>query len=138
MLPVAESAGKDTVYEEVAACLDAHQITTIYSRWGLGSKIAIASERMLDVGFWAVADSYIVPIKYLCTTEVFHAVPSDCVYAIRGDEDTALVLQQADNLGITLTLLQYFPQSNIYLYTSDVNFLEYLFVNSSQRFLAEH
>lgn len=118
--------GPDTsnAYADVVEFLEENEIHTVYAVWNLGEKFALASDWEIKVGFWGDPSVPFAPVRYLCYRDVFDEDPAHCAYAFRPDE---LEFAQAkiDQWGIDWELLAYCPDSDIYLYTSDVNLMLY-------------
>lgn len=118
--------GPDTsnAYADVVECLEENEIHTVYAVLNLGEKFGIASDWKVKVGFWGDPSTPFSPMRYLCYRDVFDEDPAHCAYAFRSEE---LEIAQAkiDQWGIDWELLEYCPDSGIYLYTSDVNLMLY-------------
>ena len=122
-MPVIAEAEKETVFEEVADYLLENNFTTVYSRWGLANKLAVASDGELAAGFWYISEKPFVPVDYLCDPDIFYEAPSVCAYVFFGEEDEAFAIQKFSLLNVGYTLQQHFPASDIYVYTSDKNIM---------------
>lgn len=107
---------------EVSDYLLENDYDTVYAPWNLGEDIAIASDCAITVGFWD--EAMFLPVKYLCDPAIYEADSSRCIYALFGEESAALAEQTAADRGVELSLLQYLPESNVYLYTAPVNLMQ--------------
>lgn len=111
-------------YAAVAEYLTDRGITTVYSAWNQGEKIAIASGMELDAGFWDTAETSFQAIRYLCDPAVYDRAPEECAYVFFDEGAANLAADMAARRGETLQLMQQFPESEIYVYTCDVNLME--------------
>ncbi len=109
---------------EVSDYLQEQGITTVYSGWNCGEKIAIASDFSLNAGFWDSADRTFISVNYLCDPSIFEADATECAYIFRGEKFAAIGVAMAQEQNIQLVLQAYFPESKIYIYTADVNLMQ--------------
>lgn len=110
-------------YEDVSEYLCEDGYTTIYSRWDLCEKIAIASSLNIQAGFWDYKTEPFVEVRYLCDPSVFEAEPTECAYVFKGTTEVEIAKDVLNTHGYSMNLLKYFPESDIYLFTSDVNLI---------------
>lgn len=109
----------DSKFRQVSDYLEQHNIETVYSPWNLGEKIAIASDFRIQAGFWDDPMNAYQSVKYICDPGIFEADPSACAYAVQGKDVFEKAGELATRQGITLDLMQYFPDLDIYLFTSN-------------------
>lgn len=125
LLNVADSAEEaQAEYGAVADYLIEQGISTVYSPWNQGEKVAIASGMALDAGFWDTADKAFQSIRYLCDPSVYDRPAEECAYLFFDEGAAQLAADMAARRGETLRLLRHFPESGIYVYTCDVNLME--------------
>lgn len=111
-------------YADVVQCLEENEIHTVYAVLNLGEKFGIASDWEVKVGFWGDPSSPFSPMRYLCYRDIFDEDPAHCAYAFRPEELEA-AQAKIDQWGVDWELLEYCPDSDIYLYVSDVNLMLY-------------
>ena len=123
LVPYARLPEKDPPMAAVSDCLEEHGITTVYTHWNLGEQIAIASDFRITAGFWHDTSSILTPVRLLCDPAVFDEDPSVCAHAVHGADTFRAVQAVAADRGATLTLLEYFPQLDLYVFTSDIDLI---------------
>lgn len=111
-------------YGAVADYLTEQGITTVYSAWNQGEKVAIASGMELDAGFWDTADKAFQSTRYLCDPAVYDRSAEECAYLFFDEGAAQLAVDIAARRGETLRLMQHFPESGISVYGCDVNLME--------------
>lgn len=111
-------------YADVVQCLEENEIHTVYAVLNLGEKFGITSDWEVKVGFWGDPSSPFSPMRYLCYRDIFDEDPAHCAYAFRPEELEA-AQAKIDQWGVDWELLEYCPDSDIYLYVSDVNLMLY-------------
>lgn len=111
----------DSIYE-VSNYLTEKGYTTVYSAWNMGEDIAVASDFEIEAGFWD--EDIFVPVTYLCDPAVYEADSDCCVYAMFGQDYAQRAEQVVLEKGLDFNLIEYFPNSNVYLYTSSANLMQ--------------
>lgn len=110
----------DKAYE-VSDFLKERGYTTAYAGWNLGEDVAIASDFEIEMGFWDKV--MFEQVSYLCDPAVYEADPDSCVYLLFGAEGTQLGEEEAAKRGVTLTLVDYLEQNDVYIYTASENLM---------------
>lgn len=105
--------------QQVSDFLDQNEITTIYSHWNFGEKIAIASNFDIRVGFWDYSMDVFNSVKYLCNPSIFDADISHCAYVVSGKDTFNKATEVAEERGTRLRLMQHFPEFDIFIFTAD-------------------
>jgi len=123
LIPYARLPEKDLPMAAVSDLLEEKGITTVYTHWNLGEQIAIASDFRITAGFWNDGSTFFTPVRLLCDPAVFDADLSACAYAVRGADTFAAAQAAAMERGATLTLLEHFPQLDLYVFTSDLDLM---------------
>lgn len=114
---------QNTAYVEVVNYLEENHITTVFSGWNRGEKIAIASDCRIKAGFWDSQYTPFVCINYLCDPSVFNVEASHCAYIFFGDKEAAVAAEKAASMNADFTLERYFPDSDIYVFSSKTNLM---------------
>lgn len=114
----------DHPLQAVCDSLDEHGISTLYTQWNLGGRIAVASGFHVEVGFWDAADDVFEPVEYLCDPAVFDAAPDQCAYLISGAGNLELAQSRAAARQAEILVIEYFPELDAYLCTSDKALME--------------
>ena len=109
---------------EISAYLQENGYTTLYAAWNQGADVAIASDWTLPAGFWEDREDPFFFYKYLCNPDVFRADSNSCVYLFCGEQYAKLGVERAKTKNIEMTLIQYFPENDTYLYTASENIME--------------
>ena len=120
LLPVVQQENTRNDYEEVAHYLEDNGISTVYSLWNHGEKIGISSDWKIQAGFWAELETPFEGVAYLCDPAVFDVPPSECAYLFIGAKEVSIAKEKA---GEKLTFAKYFPERDIYIFTSDINLM---------------
>lgn len=110
---------QNTDYQEISDYLEENGYTTVYSCWNIGEKIAIASDFKIQAGFYLSSGSLSDKVDYLCNPDIYDTEPNQCVYAFRGQESANKALNDAKEQNYTLHLIQYFENSDIYIFASE-------------------
>lgn len=110
----------DKAYE-ISDFLKEHGYTTAYAAWNRGEDIAIASDFEIEVGFWD--EVMFVQVSYLCDPAVYEADPDSSVYLLYGAAGAQLGEEEAAKRGVTLTLVGYLEQNDVYIYTASENLM---------------
>lgn len=105
--------------QQVSEYLEKNEITTVYSYWNLGEKIAIASDFRIQAGFWNRTQDFFNPVKYLCNPDIYDMDAEKCAYVVKGKDafDKANIVAQEQNE--MLYLMQYFPEFDFYVFICD-------------------
>ena len=109
-------------YYEVSDYLVENGYTTLYSVWNHGEKVAVASDLQIEAGYWDTRG--LAPVGYLCNPRVYEAEAEGCVYITEAAVFADALVSAAAELGVELTLLEYFPVSDTYLFTAPVNVMQ--------------
>lgn len=109
---------------EISEYLTENGYTTLYGGWNQGADIVIASDWRITGGFWEHPEDPFFFYKYLCNPEIFRADSSHCAYLFYGEENALRGVEKAKTADVDMTLIQYFPDSDVYLYTAPVNLME--------------
>ncbi len=110
--------------QAVSDCLEENRISVVFTQWNLGGKIGIASDFRIRVGFWDAADDVFESVEYLCDPAVFDSDPSACAYIVSGAKNLALARDRAEARQAELHILRYFPELDLYIFTSDHRLME--------------
>lgn len=105
---------------EVSDYLRQQGITTIYSQWNLGEKVAIASDFTIKAGFWDVIPYISVP--YLCDPGVYAADPSEVAYLFGENFESGI--EAAESRGVQLKEEAYFPESGIHVFSASERLMD--------------
>lgn len=117
------SKEKDS-FQQISDYLEEQAVTTIYSHWNLGEKVAIASDFRIQAGFWASRREPFQSVKYLCNPSVFDADITQCAYLVRGQEVFERTREAAEKQGASVQEMEYFPELDAYLFTADVRLMQ--------------
>jgi len=109
----------DHPLQAVSDCLEENRISVVFTQWNLGGKIGIVTDFRIRVGFWDAADDVFEPVEYLCDPSVFDAEPSACAYIVSGAQNLTLARNRAEARQADLYILRYFPELDLYIFTSD-------------------
>ncbi len=109
---------------EVSDYLLENGYTTLYGAWNQGADVVIASDWEISAGFWEYQEDPFFYYKYLCNPEIFRQDSRRCAYLFYGSENAQAAVKKAKTKQIEMTLLTWFPDSDIYLYTAPVNIME--------------
>lgn len=123
LLPIMEAEQNDDRYQETVAFLEEEGITTVFSGWNRGERIAIASGFSIKAGFWDSPRKPFVPVKYLCDPAVFDVDPAKCAYVFFYASEAETAVSKALERGVELTLLKHIYADGVYIYTADVNLM---------------
>lgn len=115
------SADKNKAYTQVASDLLEQDITTIHSRWDVAQNVAIASNMRIEAGFSYGPSVPFLEILYLCNPDVFDN--PDCAYLFVGSNEAEIALKLVEENGYEMTLLNYYPEIDFYIYTSDYDLM---------------
>lgn len=110
--------------QSVSNCLEENQISVVFTHWNLGEKIAIASDFRIQAAFWDAPGDVFESVEYLCAPSVFDSDPSDCAYIVSGAKNLALAMERAQVMGAEIAVLKYFPELDLYIFTSDSRLME--------------
>lgn len=105
----------------VSDYLKSQGYTTAYAGWNLGEDVAIASDFEIEMGFWDKV--MFEPVSYLCDPAVYEADADSSVYLLFGTEGAQLGEEEAARRGVTLELVAYLEQSDIYVYRASENLM---------------
>lgn len=105
----------------VSDYLKSQGYTTVYARWNLGDDIAIASDCEIEMGFWD--EAVFAQVNYLCDPAVYEADADSCAYLIFGANEAQLGEEDAASRGVTLTLVTYLEENDVYIYTASENLM---------------
>lgn len=105
--------------QQVSDYLEENEITTIYSHWNIGEKIAIASDFNIQVGFWDYSLDVFNSVKYLCNPSIFDMEAEEYVYVVKGEDTFTKANAVAQEQNISLNLMQYFPDFDFYVFSSE-------------------
>lgn len=111
-------------FQQIGDCLEENGVTTVYSYWDLGEKVAIASDFRIQAGFWASRREPFQSVKYLCNPSVFDADITQCAYLVRGQEVFERTREAAEKQGASVQEMEYFPELDAYLFTADVRLMQ--------------
>ena len=122
VVPACEKAyhKENQIYYEVSDYLVENGYETIYTRWNRGEKIAIASGGVLEAGFWTEP---FAGVAYICNPGVFYRDNDTAVYCFDSKTNAEQAIAIAERHDITLELLKYFEEADIYLYKTPVNLM---------------
>lgn len=109
---------------EISEYLTENGYTTLYGGWNQGADIVIASDWQITGGFWEYPEDPFFFYKYLCNPQIFRTDSADCVYLFYGAENAQKGVEKAKTKGIEMTMIKYFPDSDVYLYTAPENIME--------------
>ena len=109
---------KESGYTEVSEYLLSNDITTIYTCWGLGDKIAITSDFSIQSGFWDTPDIPFEGVRYLCNPQIFSADPEQCAYVFKGKNSLNRAIEVTKNHGYDFRVIQHFEKNDIYICVS--------------------
>lgn len=123
LLPIMEAEQKNDRYQETVEFLEEQGITTIFSGWNRGERIAIASGGSITAAFWDSPRKPFIPVKYLCDPSVFDVDPERCAYVFLYASEAETAVSKALERGVELTLLKHIPEEGVYIYTADVNLM---------------
>ena len=121
----AESREEDPAYE-ISEYLKENGYTMVYSSWNQGADIPAASGWQVEAAFWEYAEEPFFYYNSLCNPEVFRADNDRCVYLLRGEAQVKVTVAKAEEMGISMEELAYFPESDTWLYAASENILEKL------------
>ena len=99
-------------------------ITTLYSHWNFGEKVAIASDFRIQAGFWKSRRDPFDSFKCLCNPVIFDVDIANCGYIVRGQDVFERTSEAAQNQGVSIQLLQYFPELDAYLFTANAKLMQ--------------
>lgn len=107
---------------QVCDYLMENDIHTIYSQWNLGHRISIDSDFQIDAGFWDAPSDVFKPVMYLCDPQVYCEEPEHAAYIFNSEKavEIAMKHESANNL----TLLKFFPDEQIWIYTATYNLMQ--------------
>lgn len=105
-------------YEEASVYLTEAGYHTVFADSSLGYKLAIASDLELRAGLWFEDDPF-HEIRYLCDPAIFDAEPEHCAYAFRGSQCVSGAWEKLVEYGLEMELLVYFPDCDLYVFTSE-------------------
>lgn len=123
VIETAITCEEDPSYE-ISEYLIENGYTTIYATWWHGQDVAVASNNRIQVGFWYTEDRPFEAITHLCSLDIYHADPSECVYFFAGKEPRDLGIGIAQSMGVDMELLCYYPEKDTYIYTAPVNLMQ--------------
>ena len=106
---------------DISSYLEEQGITTVYSHWNLGEKIAIASDFRIQVGFWNSRRDPYNSVKYICNPDIFDTDFRECAYVVRGEDVFERSKEAAEKRGIEIQLLNYFPALDVFVFDADGN-----------------
>lgn len=109
---------EESGYEAVSDYLSTSGYETVFAGTDLGFKIGVASDMELRVGFWFTAKPF-TEVRYLCDPEVFDAEPGSCVYAFKGEDRVRDAREKLIEYDLKMDLLKYFPECDVYVFTSE-------------------
>lgn len=107
----------------IADFLISNHYTTVYSTWDCAEDIVIASNGRLNVGFWYEMYDSFDKVEILCNPDVHNEKAEQCAYIFDGESAASSGISLAASKGITMELLKYYPNSDMYVYTSPVNLM---------------
>ncbi len=105
-------------YTEVSDYLIDAGYQTVFAGTDLGHKIGVASDMKLQVGFWFTFEPF-SEVRYLCDPAVFDEEAESCAYAFCGSDRVEDAQEKLWEYGLHMELLRYFPESDIYVFTSE-------------------
>lgn len=109
----------DHPMQQVSDYLKQNEISTVYSHWNFGEKIAIASDFDIRVGFWDYSMDVFNSVKYLCDPSIFDADIANCAYVVSGKETFNKATEVAEKRGACLQFMNHFPELDVFIFTSD-------------------
>lgn len=118
-----EQARQPGGYAETAAVLEEAGITTVFSGWNRGERIAIASHGKIKAAFWDSYKTPFVPVKYLCDPVCFDAAPERSAYVFLSAGEAEVAVSKALERGVELVLWKHIYADGVYIYTADVNLM---------------
>lgn len=104
-------------YTEVSDYLIDEGYQTVFAGTDLGHKIAVGSDMKLRVGFWFTFEPF-SEVRYLCDPAVFDEEAQSRAYAFCGSSRVEDAQEKLGEYGLHMELLRYFPESDIYVFTS--------------------
>ena len=107
----------------VAEYLINNGYNTIYSRWDFGEDIAVASNGQIITGFWQEKEDAFERIEMLCDPTVYTAQPAVSAYIFEGKQEVEAGIKIAETKNITVKLLGYYPNSDIYVYSASASLI---------------
>lgn len=122
VIPDFQNRKQDSAYA-ICDYMQENGYTTVYAGWNEGVNVAVASDWKIAAGFWESQSDPFVYFKYLCNPEIFLVENDKCVYLFTGEESVNLALKKAKTKNISMTLLQYFPQGDNYLFAASENIM---------------
>ena len=120
---VLEQARNPVQYAETVAYLKENGITTVFSGWNRGERIAIASKGAIKAAFWDYYKTPFVAVMYLCDPAGFDAAPESCAYLFFSPTEAEVAVSKAWERGVELKLQKHIVTDGIYIYTADVNLM---------------
>ena len=120
---VLERARQPVCYEQTVSFLEEKGITTVFSGWNRGEKIAVASDGSVKAAFWDSYKKPFVAVKYLCDPAGFDVAPENCAYVFFYASEADIAVSKAAEQGVELTLLAHIAEEGVYIYTADVNLM---------------
>lgn len=109
---------KERSYAEVSDYLIDEGYQTVFAGTDLGHKIAVASDVKIRVGSWFTFEPF-SEVRYLCNPAVFNDEAENRVYAFEGSMRVEDAQKKLKEYGLQMELLRYFPESDIYVFTSE-------------------
>lgn len=122
VIPDFQNRKQDSAYA-ICDYMQENGYTTVYAGWNEGVNVAVASDWKIAAGFWESQSDPFVYFKYLCNPEIFLVENDKCVYLFTGEESVNLALKKAKTKNISMTMLQYFPQGDNYLFAASENIM---------------
>lgn len=125
ILPNLEEAKNqdESIYFQMSDDLVDHGISTVYSGWNHGEKVAVASEGKIQAGFWHGLDDTFIPVLHLCNPEVYRESADKAAYLFYSQEEADAAAAKAAGRGVELVLIKSYPKKSIFVYTAQENLM---------------
>lgn len=117
-------------FEATCEYLAEQNIDTIYTGFGFGQKIAVASDFEIKAGFWIDSKNVFKKVDYICNPDVFDADPKHSAYLFNKKKEIATAEEKAKELGLEFTFVKYIPEDKTWIYTSPSNLMNQEQINA--------